>query len=152
MKCLCGCGEETNKGKRFIYTHHNRGKTNPNYGKVSVTRGMKRPDVTKLNRVRNKINNPMKSISARLKVSKANRKPGTKGYVLFLGRHHHRTVAEQKLGRKLKPLEIVHHKDGNKQNNTPENLEIITQSQHVNIHRKDMLHRKGGDANAMSRR
>ena len=35
----------------------------------------------------------------------------------------HRYVMEQKLGRKLKPGEEVHHIDGNKMNNDPENLE-----------------------------
>jgi hypothetical protein len=50
------------------------------------------------------------------------------------GRHEHRVVAEQMLGRALKPGEIVHHIDGNKHNNDPSNLEVMTQSQHVYEH------------------
>ena len=50
------------------------------------------------------------------------------------GRHEHRVVAEQMLGRALKPGEIVHHIDGNKHNNDPSNLEVMTQGQHVFEH------------------
>lgn len=64
------------------------------------------------------------------------RKPKSTGgsYVKVGGRHEHRIVAEEMLGRPLKKGEIVHHKDGNKQNNSPENLEIMTQSEHAAIH------------------
>lgn len=37
----------------------------------------------------------------------------------------HRVIMEGVLGRKLEPTEIVHHKDGNGLNNSPENLEIF---------------------------
>ena len=42
---------------------------------------------------------------------------------------------EVKLGRKLLPTEIVHHKDFNKINNSIDNLEILTRSEHNKIHR-----------------
>lgn len=46
-------------------------------------------------------------------------------------------MAEKKLGRKLKPGEIVHHKDGDKQNYSPENLEILeSQSVHIKLHKE----------------
>lgn len=37
----------------------------------------------------------------------------------------HRLVMEEKLGRYLDPKEVVHHRDGNSQNNHPDNLEVF---------------------------
>ena len=55
-------------------------------------------------------------------------------YVKFKNRHMHRVVAEQKIGRKLLVGEIVHHVDGDKWNNHPDNLLVMTQAEHVRIH------------------
>lgn len=71
-----------------------------------------------------------------------------KSYKKTYGRHTHRVVAEQKIGRPLRPGEIVHHKDGNKRNNAAENLEVLdSQSTHVQQHRRENPHwgRKGSD-------
>jgi hypothetical protein len=50
------------------------------------------------------------------------------------GRHEHRVVAEEMLGRPLEAGEIVHHIDGNKHNNDPSNLQVMTQSDHLREH------------------
>jgi hypothetical protein len=64
------------------------------------------------------------------------------GYVLFWTaqgeRLEHQVLMEKQLGRKLVKGEIVHHKDGNKRNNSIENLELMTQSEHAKLHAPQM--------------
>lgn len=58
-----------------------------------------------------------------------------KGYVKRGGRHEHRVVAEEQLGRPLRPGEIVHHEDENKRNNAPGNLGVLpSQAEHARLH------------------
>jgi hypothetical protein len=53
-------------------------------------------------------------------------------------RHEHRVVAEQILGRPLTSKDVVHHIDGNKHNNAPENLQVMSHSEHLKLHRAEM--------------
>lgn len=80
---------------------------------------------------------------ARLKMSP----PKQSTYLKIYGRHVHRIVAEDMLGRALEPGEVVHHKDGDRHNNDPTNLEVLpSASAHASLHaserRRQML---GGD-------
>jgi len=56
-------------------------------------------------------------------------------YEKTYGKHTHRIVAEQILGRPLKKGEVVHHIDGCKRNNAPNNLMIFkNQKEHAKWH------------------
>ena len=48
----------------------------------------------------------------------------------------HRHIMEEKLGRKLLPTEIVHHIDGNKLNNDPSNLMLMSRAAHARLHKQ----------------
>lgn len=78
---------------------------------------------------------------AKLRAARLNTGEGV-SYEKFLGRHTHRVVAELMLGRPLRPEEVVHHIDGNKRNNAPENLMVFqSQAEHAAWH---AAHEGGG--------
>lgn len=55
-------------------------------------------------------------------------------------RHYlHRYLMEAHLGRSLAREEHVHHKDGNLENNDINNLELLTDSQHLALHYKERI-------------
>ena len=79
---------------------------------------------------------------------KGGRTVASNGYVLVMvGKNHHladvrgyayehRVVAEQKIGRRLAPGEIVHHVDGDKRNNHPDNLDVEPSTAHHLLHHR----------------
>jgi hypothetical protein len=76
-----------------------------------------------------------------VKVGKDHHLADVRGYA-----YEHRLVAEQKLGRRLLPGEIPHHIDGNKQNNDPGNIEVLSSVAEHRFHhrgRKSRLRTKG---------
>ena len=54
----------------------------------------------------------------------------------FKGRQVHTVLAERTLERKLVKGEVVHHKDLNRYNNSPLNLQVMTRSEHATLHAK----------------
>jgi len=134
--CKCGCGGFAKIGRKFIWGHQNRGR--------------KRPDMVGEN-------NPSKLSYVRKIQSEANsgeKNPGWKGgraksggYITILVPDHpfadvngrvkeERLVMEKHLGRYLSKEEIVHHKDGTKDNNKIENLKLFKNTkEHLCFHR-----------------
>ena len=51
----------------------------------------------------------------------------------------HRYVMEKKIGRKLETYEHVHHINGKRKDNRPENLVILTKSVHSKLHKPQIL-------------
>jgi hypothetical protein len=47
----------------------------------------------------------------------------------------HRRVAEKKVGGRIFPGYEVHHIDGDKTNNRPSNLKVLSKAEHRSIHR-----------------
>lgn len=74
--------------------------------------------------------------ATRMKIRKSRLGTGEgKSYPKLFGRHLHRVIAEIKIGRKLKPGEVVHHENENKRNPSPDNLRVFSsQSEHATWH------------------
>ena len=85
------------------------------------------------NRTANPLNKPGGVVSSRRKHrEKLSGQGAGKSYRKFYGRHEHRVAAEAMLGRPLRPGEVVHHRDGDKLNNDPMNLEVLpSQAEHT---------------------
>lgn len=55
---------------------------------------------------------------------------------------YHRHVASMKIGRWLKSEENVHHIDGNKINNSPENLMVLSRAEHARLEKSNGIEHK----------
>ena len=89
--------------------------------------------MTKLNEV---MNPTRMTIETRNKLRKAHLGMGEcNGYSKIYGKLAHRVIVEQLLGRSLTSEEVIHHRDGNRYNNVPENLVVFpTAGDHTRFH------------------
>ncbi|WP_295216362.1 HNH endonuclease [Ruminococcus sp.] len=89
-----------------------------------------------MKRINGRLNKHRMTLSVRLKIRNAHLNSGeSKAYAKYLGEAEHRVVAEKIMGRKLEKGEVVHHVDGNKRNNSPENLMVFSsQREHAKWH------------------
>lgn len=53
----------------------------------------------------------------------------------------HRLIAESMLGRELERTEVVHHRDEDRTNNCPDNLQVMTQKEHRSHHGRVLAER-----------
>jgi len=151
--CQCGCGQRTNKVKQDDpkrgykkgdyrrYVNHHASNKNHLIPKICTICGKKfLPQKRSRQHTQETCSAHCRNISNGRKSAKKIRaahvdKGEGKSYRKYHGRHEHRVVMERKLGRKLKRGEIVHHIDGDKRNNHPDNLKLLSsQSEHASLH------------------
>ena len=63
-------------------------------------------------------------------------------YSKQLGEPEHRKIMRIKLGRELRDDEVIHHIDGNRYNNKPNNLAVMTRSEHTRLHMLEYWRKK----------
>lgn len=59
---------------------------------------------------------------------------GKDGYEYYGKKRKHRIIMEEFIGRKLNKDEVIHHINGNKSDNRIDNLQLMTQSEHIRLH------------------
>jgi len=59
-----------------------------------------------------------------------------RGYYFLGNKREHQVLMERQLDRKLLPSEVVHHIDGDKSNNSLDNLIVMTRNEHIKLHLK----------------
>lgn|SRR3990167_268819 len=158
MKCHCGCGNDVPLNKyrprRFVLGHCAEFHAKPNRKTVLCVACKKSMNLPPW-RIRRskKIACSTKCMGAYNSTSRIGKnhpswlggKQMTAGYVTIYAPNHpaahrnyvyeHRLVMEKKLGRYLDSSELVHHVNHDKLDNRPQNLQLVTRSHHINIHR-----------------
>lgn len=116
--CKCGCGQPITISRNYLIQgipeyktgHQNKGRSN----------GMWKGGKSYINHYGYRM------------IYMPNHPHSEKSYI-----KEHILIAEQKIGRRLKQNEVVHHVNGVKTDNRPENLHVTTNSAHGRIHGND---------------
>ena len=87
-----------------------------------------------MKRLNSELNPTRMRKSTREKLRKSKLRKDSTSYAKYFSRHEHRVVAERILLRPLSPNEVIHHIDGNVRNNNPDNLALMTRSEHAKLH------------------
>ena len=148
------CGKEIERCPSVIKKHNfccrqcladfsNKTKNPEGYDRLKDYTGQSK-NMTAINQ---KLNPSRMTATTRSKLRQARLQTEHNGrtYAKYYGRLQHRLVAEKMIGRKLEKDEVVHHIDGDKRNNAPENLMLMDAVEHACFHLR--LHRfwfKGG--------
>jgi len=136
--CKCGCGQQVTRSKRkpfnwneFISGHNARvkGRTSGQFEKGNQAWKLRKE--SKPNSGSFQKGSIPHNFKGGISISD--------GYAMVLLRDGtrvalHRIIAENKLGRELESDEIVHHINGNRLDNSPDNLYITDRSEHMKIH------------------
>jgi|GEM_PF-1829754 len=152
--CQCGCGQRTNIVKQndpkhgykkgdyrcFVNYHNNYTNKTPRKPKTCVICGETFEPI-KAKRQETQKNCSAKCRNAYISQKSAEKRANAlrgrgegKSYPKKNGRHEHRIVIEEILGRPLTSNEIVHHRDENILNSDPNNLKLVTRAEHAMIH------------------